>query len=90
MSTKLEIFSFLPVFYQFSTSFSNAWAIGARPFCVAVCEGGARHKTGRKMEAPPARKLVENWTSETGRKLEYCIKTYTIKKKAVWHKYIYI
>ena len=54
------------VFYRFP----NAWAIWARPFCAAVCEGSARHKTGRKLEAPPVRKLVENWRSKTGTKLE--------------------
>ena len=46
----------------------RGWAVWARPFCVAVCEGIS--KTCEKLEAPLGRKLVENWRSETGRNLE--------------------
>ena len=82
-STKLEILCFL---------FLNAWAILAQPFCVAVCERGARHKTGRKQEDPPGRKLVENCKSLTGRKLEFSFKKElqkTARQLGAGTKYIY-
>ena len=71
LSTKLEVLSFLLVFYQCSAGFLTAWAMLVRPFCVVVCECGARHKTGRKLKAPPGRKLVENRRSETGTRLKF-------------------
>ena len=58
---------FLSVFYR-CFKFVVIWA---RPFRVAVCEIGAGNKTGRKLEAPLGRKLVENWRSATDRKLEF-------------------
>ena len=52
----------------------------AQPFCVAVCKRGARNKTGKKLEDPAGRKLVERCKPQTGRKLEFSFNKKTGKK----------
>ena len=82
---------FLSVFYRFFKCVGD-W--GSAVLCCCLRRWRLTQKSGRKLEAPPRRKLVENWRSETGKQMECGLKN-KLKKKTAWqfgapNKYIYI
>ena len=61
------------MFYKFSIGFQMRWRFGLGRFVLLSVKVALHRKTGRKLEAPPGRKLVENWRTEIGRKLEFSL-----------------
>ena len=70
LSTKLQIIKFVIGLLIVFCSLCKCVGDWARAFCVTVCEGGAKHKTGRKLEASRGRKLLENSRLKSGTKLK--------------------